>query len=64
MNYQIIVALSYVADLFRLHRMLWRVVKRNDTGNPFASTTDKRNRIGWVAWDIIDHCNHSFDGLT
>jgi hypothetical protein len=63
MNYQIIVALSYVADFLGLRRMLWRIVKRNDSGDPFACITDKRNRIGWYAWDIIDHCNHSFDNL-
>ena len=65
MSYSITVLIARIVNCVPFARLAcWNIVKRNDTGNPFASVTDKRNRLGWIAWDIIDHLDDSFDNLS
>jgi hypothetical protein len=63
MNYHILYCVARIANFLGLRRMLWAIVKRNDSGNPYWCATSQRNRLGWIAWDMIDHCDHSFDNL-
>ena len=65
MIYSITVVLARIVDCLPFARLAcWNIVKRNDTGNPFSSVSKDRNRIGWIAWDIIDHTSDSFDNLS